>query len=87
MKEYKNTILIRDLYDEHVGAIIQTNESIATIQDAIWQAKNEYNNPNNEKNIDKLGFIHCEYDYIYYCLCEKYEIEFLENWYDNNVYF
>lgn len=86
MKEYKNTILMKDMDDGHIDAIILTNEDKETIQKAIYKAKSQYIDGIDELD-DLSDFIHCEYDYIYYYLCENYEIEFLENWYDNNVYY
>lgn len=42
MQDYKNTIFLCDYNDDHVDAIIFTNETEETIQDAIRLASNKW---------------------------------------------
>ena len=84
MKDYKNIILLKDYNDEKVDAILFTNESEETIQQAIYKAKNEF----YDLEEDELPFgINCEYDYIYQYLCDRFDIEFFETWHRQEVYY
>lgn len=83
MNEYKNTILLKDCQIDYVYGIILTNESEETIQDAIYKAKREFYDLEEQNDIP-FG-IYCELDYIRLYLGEKYDIEILD-FQDNAVY-
>jgi hypothetical protein len=83
--EYKNIIFLKDYNDEKIDAILYTNENAETINDAIIKAKNEYYEL-EEQNKIPVG-INCEYEYIRFCLQDKYNIEFLETWGAQEVYY
>jgi hypothetical protein len=83
MKEYENTILLKDYDDEQVDGIIQTNEDINTIQKAIYTAKDIYYELEEKGNVP-CG-INCEYEYIVHYLQDKFECNIIEFWTKNNV--
>jgi hypothetical protein len=85
MRNYKNIILLRDINDDRIDSIILTNEDEETIQQAIYSAKNEFYELEEQNNIP-MG-INCEFEYIYCYLCDKYDIEFIETWQGKEVYY
>ena len=85
MKKYKNIILLRDYNDGKIDAIIETNESDAVIQNAINEAKNKFCELEEKNEIPE--YIHCEYEYIRFCLQDKYSINFIDFWNGQEVYY
>lgn len=82
MKKYKNIILIKETDDRSINAIILTNESEKTIQEAIYKAKAEF------YELDEFPeFVYCEWDYIYQYLLNNYDIDFLEDLNKGDVYY
>ena len=73
MKAYKNTYLLTDYDDDKIDAIITTNESDETIQNAIYEAKELYYEFDEQDNLP-FG-IYCEFDFVKYYLQEKYDLE------------
>ena len=85
MKNYKYLILLKDNV-EKVEHIILANCDAKEIQDAIFKAKNDFENLEEENNLP-CG-IYCEYEYIIYCLQEKYDIILAdEHFIKNEVYY
>ena len=85
MKEYENTILLKDYDDEKVDAIIFTNESKEIIQDAINKAKNQFYELIEKEELPV--YINCEYEYIWEYLTKNYDIDYIETWEHNEVYY
>ena len=84
--EYENIILLKDYDTEQVDGIIMTNVDTSTIQEAITKAKNKYYELEEQNNI--LCGINCEYEYIVYCLQDKYDCEVVQFWDKHNeVYY
>ena len=80
MKDYTNTIFLKDSIKMRLSAIIYTNESTETIQREVATAQREF-----LETDDEYFEFYCEYDYICYKLLEKYDLEIV-NCFDNNNY-
>ena len=85
MKKYKNIILLRDNNDGRIDAIIKTNESDIVIQNAINEAKNKFYELEEKNELPE--YINCEYEFITEELSNKYNIEFIDFWNGQEVYY
>ncbi len=68
MRKTHNYLLLQADFDNLIDAIIKTTHTKEEIKQGIQNAKEIFYTLQNEENI---------YDFIYYYLCENYDLEFL----------
>lgn len=83
MKDYTNHILLKDMNDDKVDAIILSNEQTETIQSAIYTASDKYYDLAEDDNVP-IG-INCVYEYIVDYLYDHFDVHIIEHWSNNNV--
>ena len=83
MKDYTNKILLKDMNDDKVDAIILSNEQVETIQNAIYTASEKYYDLEEDGNVP-FG-INCVIEYIIDYLYDHFDVHIMENWDDNDV--
>lgn len=72
---YKTTFLLNDLNTDETDYIINTNEDIKTIQNAIYEAKAKYYNLEEKNELPE--FCYCEFDYISELLYNQFDVEII----------
>lgn len=83
MKDYTNAILLKDMNDNMVDAIIFTNEHPTTIQNAINEARNEYFEMEEKNQVP--SYINCLYEYILEHLETEFNLYIVEYWDKRNA--